>query len=162
MSEQKTLKELLKEKLRAFALAKIETGEKEIALIDITILDETLKEYHKKGFIFSDIFDKNESEIIRWVNLREIVNDRRKELRGLKETLKDYKKTLKIYGGKSYFKLRTPFYKEQIDKLNKEIPIKEPRLNKLLVEYKPLNRKIKALKKLSCEKIGEKIGVIKG
>jgi len=150
---KKELKDLLKERLRAFTLINIMTGEGEIALIDIVIVDKTLKEYHKKGFIFEDLFNENKDDIIRWSHLREIVNERRSELRELKETLEDYKKTLRIYGDKEYFRLRVPFYEEQINKLPGNIFKKENILNRLLREYRPLNRKIKTLKKASLEKV---------
>ena len=116
---------------------------------------EGLKRNHKEGFIFSDIFNDNRTDLINWMHLRGIVNDKRKELRELKESLTDYQQTLKHYGEEYFFRLRVPIYEKGIKEMSEDIPKKERILERLSREYKPLNKMVKALKKLNLERIGD-------
>ena len=146
------IRELLKaDPLRGISLTNLKTGEVQMAAICTSIWDVTIKNYLKKGFIPTKIYNENEDTICRWEVVMENIKDYTQEVNDQKVTILDYSDMLqKIETDPFYtraYATRKPWYVEHLQIVKEELTKAEARLEENKKELPALKKQVAELRK---------------
>lgn len=145
--EQKAKEELFA-RLTVHDLAKLTSGVTEISVVDRTLQKDVLTKRLKGGWILKEDFVENYDTIVRWERAKDFINTTRREIRELEEGVVSMREQIaNVESGKwSAHGPMLPRYRENLEKWQKSLAIKKPRLEEAKIEFKPLKASIKSLK----------------